>query len=125
MTRLACLLLVSLVRTFAPLGASAGEAEWKVGLARAKITPEWQVFLVGYTRTQPFTRVESDLFVKALVLEDRQGQRAVLVTSDLIGFTTAVAEPICARLRDKLGLQRSQILLNASHTHTGPALSVD
>lgn len=101
----------------------AADAEWKVGLAQVKITPERPVFLAGYaSRNKPFTKVEADLYAKALAIEDNQGQRAVLVTSDLIGFPAAVAEPICQRLRDKAGLKREQILLNSSHTHTGPML---
>jgi hypothetical protein len=107
------------------LTAGAAEPEWKVGLAQMKITPERPVFLAGYaSRNKPFTKIESDLYAKALALEDRQGQRVVLVTSDLIGFPAAVAEPICERLREKTGLKREQILLNSSHTHTGPMLSV-
>ncbi|HTU17188.1 MAG TPA: neutral/alkaline non-lysosomal ceramidase N-terminal domain-containing protein [Gemmataceae bacterium] len=103
--------------------ARAAEAEWKVGLAQVKITPEHAVFLAGYaSRNKPFTKVESDLYAKALALEDSRGQRVVLVTSDLIGFPAAVAEPICERLRKKTELQREQILLNSSHTHTGPML---
>jgi hypothetical protein len=105
--------------------ASAAEAEWKVGLAQVKITPERPVFLAGYaSRNKPFEKVEADLYAKALALEDRQGRRVVLVTSDLIGFSAAVAEPICERLREKIGLKREQILLNSSHTHTGPVLSL-
>jgi hypothetical protein len=101
----------------------AADAEWKVGLAQVKITPERPVFLAGYaSRNKPFTKVESDLYAKALALEDNQGHRVVLVTSDLVGFPAAVAEPICQRLRDKAGLKREQILLNSSHTHTGPML---
>ncbi len=101
----------------------AAEAEWKVGLAQVKITPERPVFLAGYaSRNKPFTKVEADLFAKALALEDTQGQRVVLVTTDLVGLPAAVAEPICERLRDKAGLKREQILLNSSHTHTGPML---
>src|SRR5262249_50865234 len=50
---------------------------------------------------------------------------AVLVTSDLIGFPAAVAEPICERIHKAIGLKREQILLNSSHTHTGPILSLD
>jgi neutral ceramidase len=103
--------------------AHAANAEWKVGLAQVKITPEHPVFLAGYaSRNKPFTKVEAHLYAKALALEDNQGQRVVLVTSDLIGFPAAVAEPICQRLRDKAGLKREQILLNSSHTHTGPML---
>jgi hypothetical protein len=103
--------------------ARAAEPEWKVGLAQVKITPERPVFLAGYaSRNKPFTKVEADLYAKALALEDREGRRVVLVTSDLIGFPAAVAEPICERLQEKTGLKREQILLNSSHTHTGPML---
>lgn len=106
--------------------SAAEEPEWKIGLAQVKITPERPVLLAGYaSRTKPFEKVETDLYVKALVLEDRQGNRAVLVTSDLLGFPAAVAEPICDRIRAKIGLKREHILLNASHTHTGPALALD
>jgi hypothetical protein len=49
----------------------------------------------------------------------------VLVTSDLIGFTAAIADPICQRIQEKTGLKREQILLTAAHIHTGPMLSLD
>src|SRR5271154_1886418 len=103
--------------------ARAADPEWKVGLAQIKITPEQPVFLSGYaSRNKPYEKIENDLFAKALILEDAQKNRAVLVTSDLIGFTAAIADPICERLREKLGLKREQILLNSSHIHTGPSL---
>src|SRR5205085_7448945 len=81
--------------------------------------------MAGYAaRTKPFEKVAADLYVKALVLEDRTGRRGVLVTSDLIGFPATVAEPICERIERKTGLKREQILLNSSHTHAGPQLSL-
>jgi hypothetical protein len=105
--------------------AHADQPDWKVGLARVKITPEQPVMLAGYaSRNHPFERVENNLYAKALVLEDGSGNRAVLVTSDLIGFTAAVAEPICEQIHGRTGLKRDQILLNAAHVHTGPALSL-
>jgi hypothetical protein len=114
-----------LVIAAASADARAAEPEWKVGLAQVKITPERPVFLAGYaSRNKPFTKVEADLYAKALALEDREGRRVVLVTSDLIGFPAAVAEPICERLQEKTGLKREQILLNSSHTHTGPMLTL-
>jgi hypothetical protein len=115
-----------LAGALAVTAARAAEPDWKVGLARVKITPEQPVMLAGYaSRTKPFEHVVTDLYAKALALEDHQGRRVVLVTSDLIGFTAAVAEPICARVRDRIGLPREQILLNAAHVHTGPSLSLD
>ena len=106
--------------------ASAQQPEWKVGIASTKITPEQPVFLAGYaSRNKPFTKVDSDLFVKALALEDAKGARFVIVTSDLIGFRKSVAEPICERITKSTGLRREQILLNSSHTHTGPTLGLN
>lgn len=106
------------------IAASAAEPEWKAGLAQVKITPDQPVPLSGYAaRTKPFEKVAADIYAKALVLEDRAGQRAVLVTSDLLGFPAAVAEPICERIQKKTGWQRRQILLNSSHTHAAPQLA--
>jgi hypothetical protein len=106
--------------------AGAAETDWRVGLAQVKITPERPVLLSGYaSRNRPFEKVEADLYAKALALEDGRGRRVVLVTSDLIGFPAAVADPICRRLQDKAALKREQILLNSSHTHTGPMLTLD
>ena len=107
------------------LNAPAAEPEWKVGLAHVKITPERPVRMSGYaSRTKPFEKVAADLYVKVLVLEDRDGHRGVLVTSDLLGFPADVAEPICERLQKKIGLKREQILLNSAHTHAWPLLSL-
>src|SRR5688572_13530484 len=89
--------------------AEAQEAapDWKVGLAQVKITPEKPVFMAGYgNRNKPFERVEADLWAKALVLEDREGRRAALVTTDLLGLPAAVAEPICERIGKRTGLRR-------------------
>jgi neutral ceramidase len=106
--------------------AAAAEPEWKVGLAQIKITPEQPVQMSGYaSRTKPFEKVAAELYAKAMVLEDRDGHRAVMVTSDLLGFPADVAEPICERLQKKIGLKREQILLNSAHTHAGPILSLN
>lgn len=104
----------------------AAEPEWKIGLAEVKITPDRPVPLAGYaSRNHPFEKVTTDLFAKALALEDRDGHVGVIVTTDLIGLTAAIAEPVCERLAAKTGLKREQILLSSSHIHTGPSLSLN
>ena len=104
-------------------GAGAG---WKAGLAAAKITPEKPVPMAGYaSRTKPFEKVAQDIYAKAFALEDREGHRAVLVTTDLIGISRAVAEPVCERIQEKTKLARSQILLSSSHTHSAPTLRLE
>ena len=49
----------------------------------------------------------------------------MLVTSDLIGFPADFTEPACRRISENTGLRREQILLNSSHTHTGPTLGLE
>jgi neutral ceramidase len=115
------LLFLTLAILWTGAHARAADPEWKVGLAQVKITPERPVLMAGYAnRTKPFEKVVIDLYAKALALEDRAGHRAVLVSSDLIGFTAAVAEPICERISAKTGLKRADILLTAAHNHAGP-----
>src|SRR5688500_1805417 len=71
-------------------------ADWKVGLAQAKITPDNPIFMSGYaSRNRPFDSVAGDLYVKAMVLEDGSGHRAAIVTTDLLGIPASVADPIC------------------------------
>lgn len=53
-------------------------------------------------------------------MEDAGGKQAVLITSDIIGFTKASSDRIRDRLMNQFGLSRAQIILNSSHTHTGP-----
>jgi hypothetical protein len=121
MTRTCAFLVVWL--GFAAIRLFSAEPEWKVGLASVKVTPDKPVLLAGYAnRTRPFESVAADIYCKAIVLEDREGHRAAIVTSDLLGFPADVAEPICTRIGQKIGLKRSQILLNSSHSHAGPQL---
>lgn len=102
-------------------------AEWRVGCARVSITPEEPIVLLGYgDRTEPFEHVAQDIHAKALAIEDRRGRRGVVVTADLVGFQAAVVtESVCDRIRKEIGLERSQLLFNASHSHTGPLVSLD
>ncbi|MBW3596930.1 MAG: neutral/alkaline non-lysosomal ceramidase N-terminal domain-containing protein [Planctomycetes bacterium] len=117
--------IASVVICLLASGARADDsAEWKVGLAKVTITPAERMQLSGYAgRVEPFQSVEHDLFAKILVLEDSQGNRAALVTADLIAFYGALSDAICRGIREKAGLERHQILLNASHTHAGPAVT--
>lgn len=91
-------------------------------MAKTVITPPKPVFMAGYaSRNKPSEGVVHHLYAKALALTDQKGKRAVIVTTDLIGFRAAVADPICERIMKETGLKRSEILLSSSHTHTGPS----
>lgn len=99
------------------------EPTWRAGLAVAKITPREPMWMAGYaSRDHPADGTLDDLWVKVLALEDARGRRAVLVTSDLLGFPKQIADTICSELEAYSKLDRSQIMLTASHSHSSPAL---
>lgn len=118
------LLLAAFILTYAlRFSSMAAEPVWKAGVASIKITPDQPIPLAGYAaRVKPFERVEHDLYAKALALEDHAGNRAVLVTTDLIGLSKQIVEPIWDRLETVTKLSRWHILFSASHTHSGPML---
>jgi hypothetical protein len=99
-------------------------AEWQAGFAAVRITPESPVPMAGYaSRNRPSEGVVAELYAKVLVLVDTNGERAVWITSDLIGLRAAVTEQICQRIIERTGLKRHQLLINSSHTHTGPSIA--
>jgi hypothetical protein len=105
------------------LGSSAWGAEFKVGVARRVITPALPIWMSGYAaRTKPADGVVHDLWAKALAIEDNRGRRAVIVTTDLIGLPHEVSQAVAVRVQKQFGLDRAQLLLNSSHTHSGPVV---
>ncbi|MFO0905085.1 MAG: neutral/alkaline non-lysosomal ceramidase N-terminal domain-containing protein [Pirellulales bacterium] len=104
-------------------GASA--TPWKAGVAKAVITPEKSVWLAGYgSKRAPDGKIH-DLWMKALALEDAQGRRAVLITSDFQGVPRSMSDRVFAAVKEKHGLDRAQILFTFSHNHCGPRLGDD
>ena len=110
----------------APASAPATALPWRVGAASRKITPTGPIWLAGYaSRSAPSDGVDSDLFAKALAIDDTRGGRAVLVTLDLIRIPKALRDHVEAEAAQRFGLKPAELLLNASHTHSGPELEPD
>lgn len=106
--------------------ASPGDAaEWKVGIAKAVITPKTSVWLAGYgSKRAPDGKIH-DIWMKALALEAADGKRAVLVTSDFQGVPKKFSDPVFVELKKRFGLERTQVMITFSHNHCGPRLGDD
>jgi len=106
-----------------PVFAAESESVYRVGLARECITPDEPLWMAGYLgRRQPSQGVLDDLYAQALVIEDAGGGRALLLTVDLCILRTATVNHVCGQIAKRTGLEREQILVNVSHTHSGPAV---
>jgi neutral ceramidase len=101
----------------------AADLPWKAGVATQSITPSEMVWMAGYaSRNKPAEGITSELFAKAVWLEDAEGGKFLIVTLDLIGVPRRMRTELEAELGKRLGLAPSQMLFNASHTHCGPVL---
>ncbi len=72
-------------------------------------------------RKEPAEGTEQDLFGKAIAIEDRDGNRVVFVTLDLIGVLDKLRTDVATQVQEKYELPPRALLMNASHTHCGPA----
>jgi len=103
--------------------ATASGAEWRAGIAATDVTPSSLIWMAGYaSRNHPAEGVLHPLWAKALAIEDAAGRRAVIVTADLIGFQRELCDRVAERVKPATGLERAGVLLNTSHTHSGPVV---
>ena len=110
---------------FLPTGAvlAAEDATWRYGSAQVKITPQKLFWLGGFaSRTKPAEGTLDDLWIKVLAIEAPDGGLGVLVTADLVGIPKWFYDRLCLELKRSHGLERSQIRIATSHTHSGPVL---
>jgi neutral ceramidase len=97
--------------------ASLAGAGLRAGAGRADVTPEGGIWMSGYAaRTHPSDGVATRLWAKALAIESGPGHRIVIVGVDVVGIPGDIAVEVARRT----GLKRDHLLINASHTHTGP-----
>ncbi len=97
------------------------QGTWKAGVATRVITPQKNIWMAGYaSRKEPASGKAQDLFAKALALEDPRGERFVIVTLDLVGITRVMRDEVARQAEKKYRLPTDRLLLNASHTHSGP-----
>jgi neutral ceramidase len=114
-----CWLLLGLLALPCPATAEV----WKAGVSKEKITPAEPMWMAGYgSRTHPATGHLNDLSAKALVIEDAAGTRVAIITLDLVGIGRDLAVPILAELQNKYHLNRANVAICCSHTHSGPVV---
>ena len=120
---LSALTCVGLLLIFALVDRCAAAEFWRAGTGRAKITPEQPMWMAGYgSRDHVAEGTLTDLWAKALVLESPAGETVVLITFDLVGIDRQLALAIREQLKERYGWKHEQVMLCASHTHTGPVV---
>lgn len=81
------------------------------------------------TNTEPGSIVNDSLYVKALVVEDRE-EKVVILTIDVVALENIGHLPdhylasVRAQLKEKFGINPTRVLINASHCHGVPRKDV-
>ena len=96
----------------------------QVGISKQIITPERGVSLAGYFNPRPNTGVLDDIHVKA-VLFKKDNVVSGLVSFELIYTTLRLVEEVTAGLKAKGYDFADNLIMAATHTHTGPDLRPD
>lgn len=102
---------------------NANAQSYQAGIGRKIITPTDPAWLNGYASPQRFSPAagkDHDLWAKAIVIEDESKKRIVIVTTDVLGLSHEISEDIGKKILEKYNIPRSQLMLNSSHTHSGP-----
>ena len=95
----------------------------RAGVAASNITPPVGVNMAGFaSRDHGAEGVHDELRAKALVI-DIGDEPVCLITNDLIGFGREAAAELRAAVEETCAIPPDRVMINGSHTHSGPALS--
>ena len=84
------------------LNAHSSDRFWKAGIAKTDITPAEGLWMAGYaSREKPAEGRLMSLWVKVLALEDAEGHRGVILTSDTLGIPLSIYRNVAGALEPR------------------------
>ncbi|MFH1717611.1 MAG: neutral/alkaline non-lysosomal ceramidase N-terminal domain-containing protein [Planctomycetota bacterium] len=94
-------------------------ADLKGGCARVNITPPLGIPLIG-SYGKPSDDVLDELYSKAIVLNDGENTVAIVSSDLLYAPLEEITAPVRRIINEKAGIPEQNILVCATHTHSGP-----
>ncbi|MBN2412943.1 neutral/alkaline non-lysosomal ceramidase N-terminal domain-containing protein, partial [candidate division KSB1 bacterium] len=121
-----CIVLVSMY-PFMPaplLPTEAGDTLYG-GAAKINVTPEKPVTMAGYSGRTGLSQGIHDSLSARVVVFELDGNKLVLVSTDIIGYNGGSADIFRQAITKKFDLKPSELFLSAIHTHSGPSITLD
>lgn len=94
---------------------------FKCGMSEVVVTPPLGSHMPGYLTDRYSTDVKDELYAKALVIESEETTMAIIVV-DALSLQREHVEKIRERVSQFTPLQPEQMMISATHTHTGPPM---
>lgn len=95
--------------------------ELKAAAASVDLRPAAGQWMTGYARrVEPATGTHDPIMARAVLLDDGH-QQFVIVSCDLLGFSSAVVTDIRRAIAAATSIPADNVLICCTHTHSGPA----
>ena len=121
MTCIFSMLIINLPLSADAQNKTSDKSIIKMGVSQVNITPPAPTVMAGYAaRTQPSTGVHDSLYATALYFSGEK-IKAMIITVDLIGFTSAYVDELKADLSKVSGVSPENIMISAAHNHGAPS----
>jgi hypothetical protein len=91
----------------------------KFGYAQEVITPPLGVQMAGFIGERKAEGVHDDLYAKSLYLET-QSQKLMLCVLDTLALSLNFTQEVAGYLEENNGIPKENVLIAATHTHSGP-----
>ncbi len=101
-----------------------------VGTAKVDITPPFALPLAGFAsrENRKFETIDSRLYVRTFYFQQHSADgsklQALLVSADILFWSEELADQLRRRIERRWGIAVDSIILHATHTHSGPAISM-
>ena len=93
----------------------------KFGIGRYCINPQVPVSLAGYFNIRMWDKVLDDIFVSTVVISHGDTICAI-ISCDIVTITHSIAERIYNKLSSFCKLNRNNVIITATHSHTAPEI---
>jgi hypothetical protein len=104
------------------LSSALTAGDLRLGRAAVVITPEVGTPMGGSYNLRVSDGVLDDLHAKALVLE-QDGVKTAIVACDLVAISAPVIDEARRLIEQSTGLKPEQVIISATHTHSGPLIT--
>jgi neutral ceramidase len=97
----------------------------RAGVARAFVTPQLGIYLIGYAdRGSGCRSIHDDLTATALILDDGATQ-LVIIALDMLALNERIVERVRTGIVERWHIPPEQVMVCCSHTHSGPIAYAD
>lgn len=104
-------------------GSIATSNNLSAGIAKINITPQSPVPIIPFSAREgkTFTGVHDDLFVRCILFNNGEN-KAALISADIISIPEDIWQEVTAKIQNETGIPSQNIILCATHTHSGPQI---